>query len=65
MEITYTVNGMTCGHCKAAVEDEVGQLPGIESVEADVETKLVHVRGEALDDAAVRAAIGEAGYEAA
>ena len=64
-EITYTVSGMSCGHCKAAVEGEVSRVPGVESVEADLATKLVVVRGEALDDAAVRAAIDEAGYEAA
>ena len=65
MEITYTVSGMSCGHCKAAVEEEVGRVPGVESVKADLDTKLVVVRGEGLDDAAVRTAIDEAGYEAA
>lgn len=65
MEITYTVNGMTCGHCKAAVEQEVGQVAGVEFVHADVDSKLVVVRGEGLDDGALRAAIDEAGYEAA
>jgi copper chaperone len=65
MEITYTVSGMSCGHCKAAVESEVGQVPGVESVSADVDSKLVVVRGEGLDDTALRAAIDEAGYEAA
>jgi copper chaperone len=65
MEMTYTVGGMSCGHCKAAVEGEVAQVPGVEFVNADVETKLVVVRGEGLDDSALRAAIDEAGYEAA
>jgi copper chaperone CopZ len=65
MEITYTVAGMTCGHCKAAVEAEVGQVPGVEFVAADPDTKLVVVRGESLADDALRAAIDEAGYEAA
>lgn len=65
MEITYTVAGMSCGHCKSAVEGEVGRVPGVESVNADLDTKLVVVRGEALADDALRAAIDEAGYEAA
>jgi copper chaperone len=65
MEITYAVSGMTCGHCKAAVEEEVGHVPGVESVSADLDSKLVVVRGEALEDEALRAAIDEAGYEAA
>ena len=65
MELTYTVAGMHCGHCTSAVEREIGGLAGVESVEADLDSKLVVVRGEALDDAALRAAIAEAGYEAA
>lgn len=65
MEITYTVPGMSCGHCKAAVEGEVGQVAGVDSVVADPDTKLVVVRGAELDDGALRAAIDEAGYEIA
>jgi copper chaperone CopZ len=61
----YTVSGMSCGHCEAAVKEEVSALDGVESVDVDLATKLVVVRGEGLDDAAIRAAIGEAGYEAA
>lgn len=61
---TYTVPGMHCGHCKAAVEEEVGAVDGVEGVDVDLETKAVTVRGSGLDDGALRAAIGEAGYEA-
>ena len=64
-KLTYTVSGMSCGHCKAAVEGEVGRVPGVAFVEADLDTKLVLVRGEGLEDGALRAAIDEAGYEAA
>jgi copper chaperone len=64
-ELTYTVPAMHCGHCKAAVSEEVGAVAGVESVDVDLDTKLVVVRGGALDDAAIRAAIEEAGYEAA
>ena len=60
---TYSVPGMSCSHCEAAVLHEVGQLPGIESVDVDLELKLVHVTGPAIDDAAVCAAIEAAGYE--
>ena len=63
MEIIYTVRGMSCGHCKAAVEDEVGRVPGVESVTADLDSKLVVVRGDGLEDGALRAAIDEAGYD--
>lgn len=55
---------MSCGHCIAAVEREVGALAGVQDVRADLETKLVTVHGSELSDEAVRAAIEEAGYEA-
>ncbi len=64
-EITFTVPGISCGHCEAAVSTELREVPGVESVSVDLETKLVTVRGSELDDAALRAAIEEAGYEAA
>ena len=63
--ITYTVAGMNCGHCEHAVKEEVSQVSGVESVDVDLDTKLVVVHGEGLDDGAIRAAIDEAGYEAA
>jgi copper chaperone CopZ len=56
---------MSCGHCKQAVSSELGDVAGVDSVDVDLETKLVTVRGHDLDDAALRAAIEEAGYEAA
>jgi copper chaperone CopZ len=55
---------MTCGHCKVAVTQEVGQVSGVQSVDVDLDSKLVRIHGADLDDAAVRAAIDEAGYEA-
>lgn len=64
-EITYSVPGMSCAHCEHAVSSELRGVPGVESVAVDLETKLVVVQGEGLDDAALRAAIDEAGYEAA
>lgn len=63
--ITYTVPGMTCDHCKRAVSAELGSVPGVSAVEVDLDTKLVTVRGDSLADAVLRAAIEEAGYEAA
>ena len=64
-ESTYTVPGMHCGHCERAVRAELEQVAGVESVDVDLETKLVSVRGSNLDDAVLRAAIEDAGYEAA
>ena len=63
-ELRYTVSDMTCAHCERAVSSELSQVAGVEGVDVDLETKLVTVRGRDLDDAALRAAIEEAGYEA-
>lgn len=63
--LLYTVPGMHCGHCEQAVKEEVSTVPGVVAVAVDLDTKRVEVRGESLDDAAIRAAIDEAGYEAA
>ncbi|HZC30348.1 MAG TPA: heavy-metal-associated domain-containing protein [Gaiellaceae bacterium] len=62
---SYTVPGMHCAHCTASVSEELEAVAGVEAVDVDLETKLVVVRGEGLDDAKLRAAIEEAGYEAA
>jgi copper chaperone CopZ len=62
--IEYTVPAMSCSHCEAAIGEEVGRVTGVTSVEADAGSKRVVVRGERLDDAAIRAAIYEAGYDA-
>ena len=64
-EITYTVPGMSCGHCKEAVSSELSEVAGVTSVDVDLDTKLVTVRGEDIDDVTLRAAIEEAGYKAA
>jgi copper chaperone len=64
-ELTYDVPGMSCAHCEEAVATELSAVDGVESVAVDLAAKTVVVRGSALDDAALRAAIDEAGYEAA
>ena len=62
--ITYSVPGMSCGHCRAAITAEVNAVAGVRRVDVDLDTKLVAVSGDSLDDAALVAAIDEAGYEA-
>lgn len=62
--LSYTVPDMSCGHCERAVTEEVSKVSGVSSVEVDLESKAVLVAGEGVDDAAVREAIEEAGYEA-
>ncbi len=62
----YAVTGMTCGHCVSAVSSEVGRVEGVTGVEVDLPTGAVTVTSSApLDDAAIHAAIDEAGYELA
>ena len=60
---TYRVPEMSCEHCKSAVTGELSAVAGVESVSVDLEEKLVTVTGAPLDDAALRAAIAQAGYE--
>ncbi|MFF6829829.1 cation transporter [Streptomyces longwoodensis] len=60
----YKVSGMTCGHCESSVSNEIGALDGVTSVTAVAKTGEVTVISTApLDEAAVRAAVDEAGYE--
>lgn len=63
-ELRYVVAGMSCAHCEAAVTEEVGKVAGVVAVDVDLDTKLVRVRGTGVDDAAVRDAIDDAGYDA-
>ncbi|MEU0371541.1 heavy-metal-associated domain-containing protein [Streptomyces sp. NPDC006283] len=60
----YQVSGMTCGHCEGAVSSEISELPGVTAVTAVAATGRVTVVSQApLDEAAVREAVDEAGYE--
>jgi len=61
---TGTVTGMTCGHCVASVTEEVTELPGVSDVAVDLASGSLTVTSEApLDEAAVRTAVAEAGYQ--
>jgi copper chaperone len=63
-QTAYVVQGMSCSHCIAAVSEEVAKVTGVADVDVDLASQRVHVRGLDVDDAAVVAAIDEAGYEA-
>jgi copper chaperone len=60
---TYSVPGISCDHCKRAIEAEVSGVGAVESVDVDVDAKVVIVVGG--DDAAIRTAIDDAGYDIA
>ncbi|HIX79766.1 transporter [Corynebacterium sp. HMSC076G08] len=62
---TYTVNGMTCGHCELSVKEEISEISGVTDVTADHTTGAVTVSGEGFSDDQVAAAVAEAGYELA
>jgi copper chaperone len=61
-QTTYTVTGMTCEHCVAAVTRDVSAVTGVDSVQVDLAAGTVVVRGEQVSDEEVRAAVDEAGY---
>jgi copper chaperone len=63
--VTYSVPAIHCEHCALSIREEVFEVEGVHAVAVDLETKLVSVTGTELDDAALRSAIAEAGYEAA
>ncbi len=61
----YQVSGMSCGHCEAAVKDEVGRIPGVDAVDVDAGTGRLVVRSSVpVDASAVLRAVDEAGYRA-
>ena len=61
---TYTVNGMTCGHCVASVTEEITEIEGVTDVAVDLPTGAVTVTSnQPLDQAQVRVAVEEAGYQ--
>jgi copper chaperone CopZ len=61
----FQVTGMTCGHCEMAIRSEVAQIPGVDGIDVSAQTgKLVVSSASPVDDAAILAAVDEAGYEA-
>ncbi len=58
----YTVEGMTCGHCRASVIEEVLQVAGVKGVDVDLDSGRLTVAGESFEDDAIAKAIDEAGY---
>jgi copper chaperone len=62
---SYSVPGVSCEHCRVAITSELSQVAGVSSVDVDLAGKRVTVTGSDVDDAAVRAAIDEAGYDVA
>ncbi|GII91591.1 heavy-metal-associated domain-containing protein [Sinosporangium siamense] len=63
---TYTVTGMTCGHCVSSVKEEVGEVAGVTGVEVDLATGLLTVRSDdPVESGHIVAAVKAAGYDVA
>ena len=63
---TYAVTGMTCGHCEGSVRSEVAKLPHVTDLAVSAASGTLVITSDApVDDAAVLAAVDEAGYSAA
>lgn len=60
-EIRFTVKGMSCGHCKAMVEKNLANLPGVESVTVDLASGETVIIGE-TDPKAIREVIDDLGF---
>ena len=63
MKKTLSIEGMSCGHCVMHVKNALADVAGVGSAEVDLASKKAVVSGAALDDAALKAAVAEAGYE--
>ena len=63
--LEYSVPAIHCAHCALSIREEVEEVDGVDEVDVDLESKIVTISGRQLDDVALRAAIAEAGYEAA
>jgi copper chaperone len=62
-DLTYSVPGVSCAHCEAAIVEEVNRVPGVTDVKVELDAKRVAVSGRGLDESTVRAAIEAAGYD--
>ena len=63
--VTYSVPGVSCEHCRAAITHEVTAVAGVDRVDVDLDAKTVTVSGSGLDEDAIVAAIDDAGYDVA
>lgn len=60
---TIDVKGMSCGHCKAAVEEAMKNVPGVADVRVDLEGGKATFEDKGVDIKALKAAIDKVGFE--
>lgn len=58
---SYSVEGMTCGHCRLSVIEGISAVEGVEAVEVDLDSGRAEVEGSFTDEQ-IRAAVEDAGY---
>lgn len=59
----YKVQGMSCGHCRSSVVEEVGEIDGVEKVDVDLGTGILEIQGAGIENERVAAAVVSAGYQ--
>ena len=63
--VTYTVPAISCGHCTHTIETEVGELQGVQSVKAEIDTKKVVITFDApASEDKIRSLLAEINYPA-
>jgi copper chaperone len=63
--VTYAVPTIHCSHCTHTIEMEVGELQGVQSVKADLNTKKVEIQFDApADETKIKALLAEIDYPA-
>ncbi|MCX6223793.1 MAG: permease [Bacteroidia bacterium] len=60
---TISVEGMTCNHCRATVENNLSAMEGIEEVTADLQSGEVRIGGNGVNIEKVAARVKELGYQ--
>lgn len=65
MDITFTVQGMTCAHCEKAVKNAVNDVDGVSNVKVDLNDKLVSVsfNEDKVTVEQIKEAIEDQGYD--
>jgi copper chaperone len=63
--VTYKIPNISCGHCVHTIQMEVGDLAGVEKVEASAETKTAKIIfGEPATEAKIKAMLADINYPA-
>ncbi|HQU33957.1 MAG: heavy-metal-associated domain-containing protein [Candidatus Dormibacteria bacterium] len=64
--LDLVADDISCGHCKASIESDLGQRPGVHGVEVDIDTRTIHVTydEDQTSTEAIKAILAEIGYPA-